>query len=142
MNVSLDQARTIIAAALSHRAREGFAPLAVTVLDAGGHVVAFEREDGASNMRFQIAHGKAHGALAFGMGSRTLWKMAEERPTFIAAATAAVGGSLIAVPGGVLVRDANGAIAGAVGVTGDNSDNDEAAAVAGIEAAGLVADTG
>lgn len=142
MNITLEQARTIIATALEHRRGKGYKPMAVLVLDAGGHAVAFEREDGTSNMRYQIAHGKAHGALAFGMGSRALWGMAEERPAFIAAATAAVGGALIPVPGGVLVRDAEGAISGAVGVTGDTSDNDEEAAIAGIEAVGLTADAG
>ena len=142
MNITLDQARTIVSATLAHRSERAYQPMAVIVLDAGGHTVAFEREDGTSNMRYQIAFGKAHGALAFGVGSRTLWGMAEARPSFIASATAAVGGSLIAVPGGVLIRGANGDIVGCVGVTGDNSDNDEEAAVAGIQAAGLSADTG
>ena len=142
MNISLNQARTIISNALKHRQTKGYQPMAVIVLDAGGHAVAFEREDGASNMRYQIAHGKAHGALAFGIGSRALGRRAEAQPTFIAAATAAIGGALIPVPGGVLVRDSDGAIVGAVGVTGDNSDNDEEAAVAGVEVAGLTADTG
>ena len=142
MNISLEQARTIIATAFAHRSSKGYQPMAVIVLDSGGHAVAFEREDGASNMRFQIAHGKAHGALAFGMGSRALGNRAEAQPTFIAAATAAIGGALVPVPGGVLVRDEAGAIIGAVGVTGDISDNDEEAAVTGIEAVGLTADTG
>jgi uncharacterized protein GlcG (DUF336 family) len=99
--------------------------------------VAAEREDGSSNKRFEIASGKAQGALALGMGSRALMARAEQQPYFIAAATAAVGGSLIPVPGGVLVRDTAGTLLGAVGVSGDTSDNDEAAAAAGIEAAGL-----
>jgi uncharacterized protein GlcG (DUF336 family) len=142
MNVTLEQARTIIAAAFADRKDKGFAPMAVVVLDSGGHTVAFEREDGASNMRYQIAFGKAHGALALGIGSRALGRRAEAQPTFIAAATAAIGGALVPVPGGVLLRDEGGAIVGAVGATGDTSDNDEEAAVAGIEAAGLQADTG
>jgi uncharacterized protein GlcG (DUF336 family) len=91
-------------------------------------VVAAEREDGSSNKRFEIAFGKAHGALAFGMGSRALMARAEQQPYFIAAATTAVGGALIPVPGGVLARDGAGTLLGAVGVSGDTSDNDEAAA--------------
>jgi len=142
MNVSLEQARAIIATALVHRQNKGYEPMAVIVLDSGGHAVAFEREDGASNMRYQIAFGKAHGALAFGMGSRALARRAEVQPAFIAAAGSAIGGALIPVPGGVLIRDKNGKIVGSVGVTGDTSDNDEDAAIAGIETVGLTADAG
>jgi uncharacterized protein GlcG (DUF336 family) len=142
MTIALDTARTIIAAAREHSAGAGFKPLTVVVLDAGAHVVAAEREDGASNKRFEVAFGKAHGALALGMGSRALMGRAEQQPYFIAAVASAVGGALVPVPGGVLVRDGEGALLGAVGVTGDTSDNDEAAAVAGIEAAGLTAETG
>ena len=117
-------------------------PLAVAVLDARGSPRALAAEDGTSLRRSDIAIGKAHGALAMGLGSRTLMKRAELQPYFIAAVTHAVGGSLIPVPGGVLIRDGEGALIGAVGVSGDTSDNDEICAVAGIEAAGLVADTG
>ena len=139
MAIDLQTARTIIDAARDKAREQGFKPLTVVVLDAGAHVVAAEREDGSSNKRFEIAFGKAHGALALGMGSRTLMARAEQQPYFIAAATAAIGGSLIPVPGGVLVRDAAGTLLGAVGISGDTSDNDEAAALAGVEAAGLVA---
>jgi uncharacterized protein GlcG (DUF336 family) len=139
LSIDLQTARTIIGDALAAARAKGFKPLTVVVLDAGGHVVAAEREDGSSNKRFEIASGKAQGALALGMGSRALMARAEQQPYFIAAATAAVGGSLIPVPGGVLVRDPAGTLLGAVGVSGDTSDNDEAAAVAGIEAAGLQA---
>lgn len=142
MSITLDQARTIIAAARAKGHEAGFKPLSVVVLDAGGHVTAFEREDGSSNMRFQIAHGKAHGALALGMGSRALMNRAEQQPSFIAAATSAIGGALIPVPGGVLIHNAEGATIGAVGISGDTSDNDEAAAVAGIAAVGHTAVTG
>lgn len=142
MTLTLDVARTIVAAARDAGASAGYQPLSVAVLDAGGHLTAFEREDGSSNARFQIAHGKAHGALALGVGSRALMARAEQQPYFVAAAGAAVGGALVPVPGGVLVRDGDGVTLGAVGVTGDTSDNDEAAAVAGIEAAGLVPVTG
>jgi uncharacterized protein GlcG (DUF336 family) len=138
MSLTLERAREVIAAARAEAARAGFKPLTVVVLDAGGHVIAVEREDGSSNSRFEIAFGKAHGALALGMGSRALMARAEQQPYFIAAATSAVGGALIPVPGGVLVRDAD-LLIGAVGVSGDTSDNDEAAAIAGINGAGLVA---
>lgn len=142
MTLRLDDALTIIGAALDAGHESGMKPLSVVVLDAGGHVIAFEREDGSSNRRFDIAFGKAHGALALGIGSRALMARAEQQPYFIAAVTNAIGGSLIPVPGGVLVTDTSGATIGAVGVTGDNSDNDEKAAVAGITAAGFGAVTG
>jgi uncharacterized protein GlcG (DUF336 family) len=139
MAIDLQTARTVIEGARAAARDKGFKPLTVVVLDAGGHVVAVEREDGSSTKRFEIAFGKAHGAIALGLGSRALMARAEQQPYFIAAATAAVGGSLVPVPGGVLVRDPSGTLLGAVGVSGDTSDNDEAAAVAGIEAAGLQA---
>jgi uncharacterized protein GlcG (DUF336 family) len=143
MNViSLEKAQTIIAAALDEGRRRELSPLSIVVLDAGGHVKAFEREDGASNLRFEIAHGKAHGALGMGVGSRAIMARAETQPAFIAAVTAAFGGALIPVPGGVLIVDADESIIGAVGATGDSSDNDEAVAVVGIEAAGFQARTG
>jgi len=142
MSLDLDTARTIVAAARAHGSEAGFKPMTVVVLDAGGHVVAVEREDGSSMGRFQIGFGKAHGALSLGLGSRALMARAEQQPYFIAAVTSAVGGALVPVPGGVLVRSSDGELLGAVGVTGDTSDNDEAAAVAGIEAAGLTAETG
>ena len=138
-SLTLDHARTVIASARSYGREHGCKPLSVAVLDAGGHVLAFEREDGASNKRFEIAHGKASGALAFGMGSRALMTRAEAQPYFVASATIAIGGALIPVPGGVLVVDDAGHCIGAVGISGDTSDNDEAAAVAGIQAAGFAA---
>lgn len=139
MTLDLDTARTIVAGARAHAAEQGFKPLTVVVLDAGGHLLAAEREDGSSTKRFEIAHGKVHGAIALGLGSRALMARAEQQAYFIAAATSAVGGALVPVPGGVLVRDADGALLGGVGISGDTSDHDEAAAIAGIEAAGLVA---
>ena len=139
MAIDLQTARTVIEGARAAAREKGYKPLTVVVLDAGGHVVAAEREDGSSTKRFEIAFGKAHGAIALGLGSRALMARAEQQPYFIAAATAAVGGSLVPVPGGVLVRDGSGTLLGAVGVSGETSDNDEAAAVAGIEAAGLQA---
>jgi uncharacterized protein GlcG (DUF336 family) len=140
LGVTLDQARQIIAGTLAAGHDAGFQPLTVVVLDAGGHVTAVEREDGSSNNRFQIAHGKAYGALAFGFGSREFGnRVAGGSSAFVLAANSALGGALVPVPGGVLVKDADGTMLGAVGVSGDNSDNDEAAAVAGIEGVSLVA---
>ena len=141
MSLDLDTARTIIAGTRAHASGAGFKPMTVVVLDAGGHVVAVEREDGSANKRFEIARAKAHGALSLGLGSRALMNRAEQQPYFIAAATAAVGGALVPVPGGVLVRDGD-RLVGAVGVSGDTSDKDEAIAVVGIEATGLTAETG
>lgn len=139
MSLNLDTAQSIIAEALATGQQHGFKPLTVVVLDPGGHVIAAARQDGASNNRFEIAHGKAYGALALGMGSRALMERAEQQAYFIAAAAAAIGGRLIPVPGGVLVRDSDGAIQGAVGISGDSSDNDETAAAKAIQAAGLTA---
>lgn len=138
LGISLDQARGVIAGTRAAGRDRGFNPLTVVVLDAGGHVVAVEREDGSSTKRFEIAHGKAHGAIALGWGSRRTMGRAEDFAPFVAAVTHAVG-ALVPVPGGVLVRSPDGDLLGAVGVSGDNSDNDEVAAVAGIESAGLVA---
>jgi uncharacterized protein GlcG (DUF336 family) len=136
--LDLETARTVIAGARAHASTAGLKPLTVVVLDAGGHVLAAEREDGSSMKRFEIGFGKAYGALSLGMGSRSIMGRAEQQPFFIAAVTSAVGGTLVPVPGGVLVRSEGGDLLGAVGVTGDTSDNDEAAAVAGIQGAGLV----
>lgn len=142
MQLTIDHARRIIAGALAHAHAAGMKPLCVAVLDAGGHLVAFEREDGVANRRFDVAFGKAHGAISIGVGSRTLGVMALERPHFVAGVTAAIGGALVPVAGGVIVVDDEGARIGAVGVSGDTSDNDEAAALAGIAAAGLAAAAG
>lgn len=139
MTITLKTARAIIAGAQAHAETHGLAPLTVVVLDGGAHVVAAERQDGSSIKRFEIAFAKAHGSLALGVGSRALMTRAEMQPFFIAAATSAIGGALIPVPGGVLVQDSSGTVLGAVGVSGDTSDADEAAAVAGVEAAGLAA---
>jgi uncharacterized protein GlcG (DUF336 family) len=140
--MKLEIGQKILTAALAAARARNFKPLAVAVLDARGALKALAAEDGTSLRRAEIATGKAHGALAMGLGSRTLGKMAAERPHFVAAVTHAVGGSLIPVAGGVLIRDDSGATLGAVGISGDTSDNDEVAAIAGIEAAGLKADPG
>jgi uncharacterized protein GlcG (DUF336 family) len=138
VSIDLESAKTITAGARAAGREHGLKPLTVVVLDAGGHVISVEREDGASNNRFEIAFGKAYGALALGMGSRSLMARAEQQPYFITSAAAAIGGRLVPVPGGVLVKDATGAVIGCVGVSGDTSDNDELAAIAGIESASLV----
>jgi uncharacterized protein GlcG (DUF336 family) len=135
----LETAKAITAGARAAGRERGLKPLTVVVLDAGGHVLSVEREDGASNNRFEIAFGKAYGALALGMGSRSLMARAEQQAYFINSAAAAIGGKLVPVPGGVLVKDETGTVIGCVGVSGDTSDNDELAAIAGIESAALVA---
>jgi len=137
LGITLDQARAVVAGTLAAGHEQGFNPLTVVILDAGGHVTAVEREDGSSTKRFEIAHGKAHGAIAFGWGSRRTMGRAEDFAPFVTGVAVAIG-SLVPVPGGVLIRTSEGDLLGAVGVSGDNSDNDEAAALAGIAAAGLV----
>jgi len=138
MMISLDQARKMIAVARSTGRDMGLNPLSVAVLDAGGHLLAFEREDGASPGRFEIAHGKAYGAVMLGMPGSAQMARAEAQGYFMAAVNGAFGGKVVPVPGGVLVMQGD-AVVGAVGVTGDTSDNDAAVAVAGIEAAGFAA---
>jgi uncharacterized protein GlcG (DUF336 family) len=140
--VTLQQASTIIDAALKKGRETNCAPLTIAVLDAGGHLVAFKREDKSGILRFDIAFGKAWGALGMGFGSRTLFERAEKTPMFFTTLAAASGGRVVTNPGGVLLKDASGEIIGAVGISGDTSDKDEACAVAGIEAAGLKADPG
>lgn len=135
-------AQKILEAALLYASEHGFKPMAVGVIDARGALKTFGAQDGTSLKRGEIALAKANGAVALGMGSRALMKRAETQGYFIAAATAAIGGALVPVPGGVLVKDAAGILLGAVGISGDTSDNDEAAALAGIKAAGLIADPG
>ncbi|CAG0954339.1 MAG: heme-binding protein [Rhizobiaceae bacterium] len=140
--LTLANSNRIIEAAFARAGELELKPLGVAVLDAGGHLLAFQRQDGASFMRHEIAAGKAFGALATGMGSRALGKVAMDRQHFFAGLSGVSGGRIVPVPGGVLIRDAGGEILGAVGVSGDTSDQDEACAVAGIEAAGFGADGG
>jgi len=141
-NVGLAQATVIIDKALEHGRHLRLKPLTVAVLDAGGHLVALKREDNSSLLRPQIACGKAWGVLGMGFGGRELARRAAAAPAFVTALTAASEGRIIPVPGGVLIRDHAGTIIGAVGISGDLSEQDEACAVVGIKAAGLVADTG
>lgn len=142
MHISLSEANKMITSAFEKGAELNLKPLAVVVLDAGGHVKAFQRQDGASNMRFEVAKGKAYGAVAVGVGSRWLDAQAASRPHFLEGLSGVSGGKIVPVPGGVLIKDKTGAILGAVGISGDVSDNDEACAIAGIVDAGFQADAG
>jgi uncharacterized protein GlcG (DUF336 family) len=142
MSVTLAQASSIVDVALKKARELKQMPQTLVVLDIGGHVVCAKREDGSGIIRFEIAVGKAYGALGMGWGSRTMMERAAQNPNFLTAIAAASGGRLVPNPGGVLIRDAGGTIIGALGISGDTADNDEIIAVAGIEAAGLKADPG
>jgi uncharacterized protein GlcG (DUF336 family) len=138
VQLTLAHANAIIDAAFAKGQALGLKPLSVAVLDAGGHLIAFQRQDGSSTLRPQIAAGKAGGALALGVSSRKIGEMAAERPSFVAALGTIAPHGVIPAAGGVLIAGAGGTVIGAVGVTGDLSDNDELCALAGVEAAGLV----
>ena len=140
VGISLNDARTIIIATAKKGQEMGMKPLSTVVLDAGGHVIAFERQDGAAPGRFAIAQGKAYGTVMLGMPGSAQMARAEQQAYFMAAVNGVYGGKVIPVPGGVLVRDSNGEVVGSVGVTGDTSDNDLTAALTGIKAAGFVGD--
>jgi uncharacterized protein GlcG (DUF336 family) len=140
--LTLAHASTIVRAALKKGRAMKFEPLTVVVLDAGGHMVALKREDGSGILRVEIANGKAYGALGMGFGSRELYERSAKAPMFLTAVIAASGGRMVPVPSGVLIRDKDGVVIGAVGISGDTSDNDEICAVAGITAAGLKAQVG
>ena len=141
-DLTLDAARKIVDAALAAGLEKKLNPLAVAVLDARGSLKAFAAQDGTSLKRGEVAHGKAYGALSLGMGSRALFKRAQEQAYFISAVNTMLQGALVPVPGGVLILDAGGSLIGAVGISGDTSDNDEACAIAGIDAAGFTANAG
>jgi uncharacterized protein GlcG (DUF336 family) len=143
--LTIAQASTIIDVALQKGRDMKVAPLAVAVLDAGGNLIAFKRDDRAGILRFDIAFGKAWGAIGMGFGSRTVFERSnstEAQRLFYATLAVASGGRIVTNPAGILIRDAAGEVIGAVGVSGDTSDNDEIAGIAGIEAAGLKADPG
>ena len=139
--LALDVARKILDVALATGIEKKLKPLVVTVLDARGCVKVTAAQDGTSLMRAEIAHGKAYGALAMGMGSRALFQRAQEQAYFVSAVNTLAQGRIVPVPGGVLIQDGS-TLLGAIGVSGDTSDNDEACAIAGIEAAGLKANPG
>lgn len=140
--LTLAHAQTIAAETLAEGRRLGLAPLACVVLDRGGHILTLLRDENASIYRPEIAMGKAAGCLGMGFGGRELAKRAAAMPMFFNGLQTAFPSGMLPVPGGVLIRDAEGALLGAVGVTGDTSDNDELCALAGIAAAGLQAETG
>lgn len=135
--LTLSTANAIIDHALSQAGAKGLKPLAVAVFDAGGHLIAFQRQDGASTGRLEVATGKARGALFLGISSRRIADMAAERPTFVASLGPIAPGGIVPAAGGVLIADDAGHVIGAVGISGDLSDNDEACALHGIVAAGL-----
>ena len=143
MNSILLESADLIADKALQKGRDlKFAPLTVVVLDAGGQTKVLKREDNASLLRPEIAMGKAWGVLGMGFGGRELARRAEQMPVFFTALNAMSGGRMVPLAGGVLVRNRDGQVVGSVGISGDTSDNDEICAVHGIEAAGLVADTG
>ena len=134
--LTLTQALAVIDGAIAEGRKRNFLKLGVAVLDAGGHVIAFKREDGASFLRFELAYGKAWGALAMGFGTRELGERSAKQPAFINALAAVTQGRMVPSPGGVLISQ-GGQVIGAVGISGDTGDNDEVCALAGIQAAGL-----
>jgi uncharacterized protein GlcG (DUF336 family) len=137
--LKLEQANGIICASLARARALSLAPIVVAVVDAGGHLIAYQREDGAGIARFNIAFGKAWGSLGMGFGSRELSERSAKNPTFVSVLSAVTAGRMVPSPGGVLVGDAAGHIIGAVGISGDVGDRDEDCAVVGIEAIGLKA---
>jgi uncharacterized protein GlcG (DUF336 family) len=141
--LTLAQASTIIDAALAKGRELELLPLTAVVLDPGGHMIALKREDNSGIARVEIATGKAWGGLGMGFGSRELFDRWQKAPMFVMGYAAASGGRVMPVPGGVLIKDAaSGEVIGAVGISGDTSDNDETCCVAGVEAAGLKAQKG
>jgi uncharacterized protein GlcG (DUF336 family) len=135
--IALVEANALIAGALAKAAALKLKPLCVVVIDAGSNLVALQRQDGASTLRWKVALGKAAGALGVGVSSRKLAEMASERPTFVASLGSLAPQGLVPAAGGIIILNAAGHIAGAVGISGDTSDNDELCALAGIIAAGL-----
>ena len=142
MTLTLAKARIIAEEALAEGARRDFAPLCAVMLDPGAHALALLRDERASISRPEIATAKAAGCLGMGFGGRELARRAQAAPTFYPALSPIFPKGIVPVAGGVLIRDAEGVLLGAVGISGDTSDNDEICAVAGIAAAGLIADTG
>ena len=141
MTITLSQARQVVDSSLAKGRELGLKPLSVVVLDTRGSLVAALSEDGCAQLRPKVAHGKANAAIGLGMGTRALMNRAEQQAYFVQAVNGVLGGDMVPVPGGVLIRTAKGDLVGAVGISGDTSDNDEAAALAGIAAAGLKAQT-
>jgi uncharacterized protein GlcG (DUF336 family) len=137
--LTLEQAQAIIAGALARSKAEGFKPMGIAVLDEAGHLKAFAREDGASMFRFEVAQGKAWGAVGMGASSRVLAQRAKDNPNFFVTLAASAQGRFLPQTGAVLVKDAAGQVLGAVGASGGTGDEDELICIAGVQAAGLVA---
>ncbi len=137
--LTLAQAQQIIASARAHSQAAGYKPMGIAVLDDSGHLVAFAREDGASMFRFDVAVGKAWGAIGMGASSRALAQRAKDNPNFFTALAATAGGKLLPQTGAVLIKNAAGQTLGAVGASGGTGDEDEAICIAGVQSAGLVA---
>jgi len=136
-SLTLAQANQIITAALARAREAGYKPMGIVVLDEGGAVKAFAREDGASMFRFDIAQGKAWGAVGMGVSSRSLALRAKDVPQFFAALASTAHGKFLPQPGAVVIKSAAGQVIGAVGASGATGDEDEAVCIAGVEAAGL-----
>jgi uncharacterized protein GlcG (DUF336 family) len=137
MSLTLAQANQIISAALARSREAGYKPMGIAVLDEGGALKAFAREDGASMFRFEIARGKAWGAVGMGVSSRALAERAKGNPNFFVALAATAEGKFLPQTGAVVIKDASGNVIGAVGASGGTGDEDEAICIAGIAAAGL-----
>jgi uncharacterized protein GlcG (DUF336 family) len=137
MSVSLEQANRLLAAAMARATEAGYRPMAVVVLDAAGHLVSAQRQDGASMFRIDIATGKAWASIGMGASSRVLTPRAKDMPAFFGALASAGQGRFIPQTGAVLVKDAAGAVLGAVGASGGTGDEDEEICLAGVRAAGL-----
>jgi uncharacterized protein GlcG (DUF336 family) len=140
--LSLSQASRIVDLALERGRAINCMPLTVAVLDAGGHLLVLKREDGSGILRPQIAQAKAWGVLGMGLGGRALAERAQVAPAFFAALGDISGGRIVPVPGGVLLRDERNEVVGAIGISGDKSEVDEACAVFAVESVGLKADVG
>ncbi len=138
--LTLQQGEEIVDTALREGRKAGLLPLTVVVLDAGGKIIAVKSEDGSGILRFDIALGKAWGALGMGISSRLIRDRLAQRPAFQNALAAASDGRFMPVPGGVLIEDGEGHTIGAVGISGDTSEKDEYCAITAVHAAGLASE--
>ena len=138
--LTLDQANRIIAAIIKRGQEINCRPLSVLVVEPGCKVKAFQKEDGSSMIRFEMAFGKAYAALAMGRSSKLVKVRAEEKPIFMRYLSAATGDQIFPEGGGLQIRDHDGEVIGAVGVTGDTEDRDEELAIYGIRTIGLKTD--
>jgi len=135
--LTLEQANTIINAALAQSKANGFKPMGIVVLDAAGDIKAYAREDGASMFRFDVARGKAWGAVGMGVASRALAERAKDNPNFFVSLAATAQGRFLPQTGAVVIKDAAGNVIGAVGASGGSGDEDELICIEGVRAAGF-----